>query len=182
MKDKKIILGFVGEMVSGKGTICDYLKDNYDIGYHRFSTILRDVLNRLHLENNRANMQEISTLLRGKFGQDLLAKVIAEDVGGDSHNIVVVDGIRRFADIEYLKKIKGFKLIYITADLDARYNRLLKRTENTDDKTKTFDQFKKDHKQESESEVVSVGKTADITINNNGGFKELYQQVDKILN
>lgn len=182
MKDKKIILGFVGEMVSGKGTICGYLKNSHNIGYHRFSTILRDVLDRLYLEKSRANMQNVSTLLRGEFGQDLLAKVIARDVSNDNHRIVIVDGVRRFADIEYLKKIKGFKLVYVTADPRVRYDRLVKRSENSDDKIKTFDQFKKDHKQESETEIIKVGKTADFTIDNNGNFKELYMQVDKILN
>ncbi len=181
MAQEKIILGFVGEMVSGKGTVCKYLQKKHNAGYHRFSTILRDVLDRLHKEESRGNMQKLSTMLRKHFGQNLLAKVISEDVKKDKHKIIVVDGIRRFSDIKYLKKIKGFKLVYIVADLKIRYERLIRREENPDDKIKSFNQFKKDQKQESEREILKVGKTADFIIDNNKGYKALYKEVEEIL-
>ena len=181
MENEKIILGLVGEIASGKGTTYNYLSKKYDVGYHRFSTILRDILDRLHKEINRENMQKLSTILRENFEQDILAKVIAKDVKNDQHKIIIVDGVRRFADIKYLKKIKGFKLVYVTADIEKRYERVIKRFENSDDETKTFDDFKKEDKQESEIEIGKVGKQADIRINNNNSFKDLYKQVEKII-
>ncbi len=177
----KLILGFVGEIASGKGTATKYLEEKYGASSHRFSTPLRDALNRFHLEINRKNMQDISRILREQFGQDLLAKAISKDAESDEHKIVIVDGIRRPADIEYLTRLPEFKLVYITADIKTRYERLIKRGENADDLNKTFEQFVKDHEAETELEIPKIGATAQIKIDNNGGYKELYSQIDKIV-
>jgi len=180
--EKKIILGFVGEMVSGKGTVAEHLQKNHRASTHRFSTMLRDVADRVYLEKSRFNLQKLSQVLRENFSQDIMARVIAEEVKNDASKIVIIEGIRRFADIEYLKRIENFKLVYITADIKTRYERLTKRQENTDDQLKTFEDFKKDHEHESESQVQEVGKTAEYIIDNKGNFDELYKQVDEILN
>jgi len=180
--EKKIILGFVGEMVSGKGTIAEYLQKNHGGSTHRFSTMLRDIADRLYLKKSRLNLQKLSQILRENFSQDIMARVMAEDVKNDTNKVVIVEGIRRFADIEYLKRIEGFKLVYITADIKTRYRRLTKRQENSDDQTKSFEGFQEDHEHESESQIEEVGKTAEYKINNNGNFEELYKQVLEILN
>lgn len=179
--NKKIILGFVGEMVSGKGTVAAYLQGKHKATVHRYSTMLRDVLSRLYLDLTRENLQNLSKILRENFSQDIMARVIAEDVKNDNNEIIIIEGIRRFADIEYLRKIENFKLVYITADIKTRYERLTKRTENADDQLKSFEEFKLDHKHESESEVLAVGETADYKIDNNKSFEELYNQIEEII-
>lgn len=177
----KIIIGLTGEPASGKGTVVKYLQEKYGASSHRFSTPLRDVLNRLHLEVGRKNMQDISIILRNHFGQDLLAKIISEDAANDPNKIIIVDGVRRPADIEHLKKLPEFKLIYITTDMKTRYERLIQRGENTDDLNKTFEQFTKEHEVETEANIPTIGKTADFTIDNSKGLEELYAQIDNIL-
>lgn len=177
----KIILGFVGELAAGKGTVAKYISEKHGATSHRFSTALRDALNRLYLEINRENLQTLSTILRKNFSEDILAKVIAKDVEEDKNNIIVIDGIRRPADIIYLKKLPEFKLIAINADIKKRYERLIIRGENEDDKNKTFEQFIKDHKAEPELEIPNLMKTADIQIDNNGGYEELYALIDKVI-
>lgn len=177
----KIILGLAGELASGKGTVAKYIIGEYQGGAHRFSTILRDILNRLYLEESRDNMQKLSTMLRGTFGENTLAKVIAKDVENDNHKVIAVDGVRRLADIEFLKKLPEFKLIFIEADMEERYERLIKRKENSDDGVKTFEQFKNDHEQEAELQIKDMKNYADIIINNNGDFANLYQQIDNII-
>lgn len=181
MTDKKIIIGLIGEIAAGKGAAVEYLVKKYNASSYRFSTPLRDLLNRLYLEINRKNMQDISTILRGRFGQGLLANSIAEDVKNDNNKIIVVDGIRRPADIKYLKKLPEFKLVYITAEAKTRYRRLLERGENEDDKNKTFKQFLKDHEAETELEIPEIGGTADYKIDNSGPIEELHRQIDKII-
>ena len=177
----KIILGLVGEIASGKGTVVKYLEEKYGATSHRFSTPLRDVLKRLYLEITRENMQNVSSALRETFGQNLLAKVVGEDVRNDTNKIVIVEGIRRPADIELLSKIPEFRLAYLTADIQIRYKRIIKRNENEDDKTKTFAQFAKDNQAEAELLIHKIGQTAEIKIDNNDSFAELYAQIDKIM-
>ncbi|MBI4812109.1 AAA family ATPase [Candidatus Falkowbacteria bacterium] len=178
---QKIIIGLVGELAAGKGTIVKYLEEKYGAASYRFSTPLRDVLERLHLEINRKNMQDVSRILREYFGQNLLAKTIAEDAKNDSNKVIAVDGVRRPADIEYLSKLPEFKLVYITADVKIRYERLLKRGENAGDKNKTFEQFLRDHEAETEILIPKIGKEADYKIDNNGTLEKLYEQIDEII-
>jgi len=177
----KIIIGLVGEIASGKDVTKKYLELNYGASYHRFSTILRDLLSRLYLPIERNNMQEMSTLLRQKFGEDVLAKIITEDVKNDAHEIVVVDGIRREADMIYLRTLPGFNLISLDVESKIRYERLVKRKENADDATKTYEQFIADGQKETELEIYKVMSRADYKLNNNGSLKELYSQIETIM-
>ncbi|MFH1326267.1 MAG: AAA family ATPase [Candidatus Falkowbacteria bacterium] len=181
MIQKKLIIGLVGEIASGKGTVVDYLVNKHNASQHKFSTSLRDLLQRLYLDVNRQNMQNISTVLREHFSQDLLAKVIAEDVANDNNQFIIIDGVRRFSDITYLKKLPEFKLVYVKTDIKKRYERIIERQENTDDQFKTFEQFQKDNQAETEQEILKVAETADYVINNNGTMEELQQRVDEVI-
>jgi dephospho-CoA kinase len=182
MKKEKIILGFVGDLASGKGTVCKYLSEKYSTNAYRFSTMLRDILKRVYIENTRENLQNLSTVLRANFGQDLMSRVIAEDVKNDPKDIVAVEGIRRPTDITYLEKTPGFHLIYITADPKIRWERLVKRNENPGDDKKTYEQFLKDEQAEADRMIKELGSKAEYTITNNGGFEDFYGQMEKILN
>lgn len=177
----KLILGLAGEMGSGKGTIAKHICEEYGGNMHRFSTILRDILDRAYLEQSRDNMQTLSTILRKNFGEDLLAKSIYHDTERDEHDLVVVDGIRRMADILYLEDVPHFKLIYVEADIKTRYERIKKRNENMDDSEKTFSDFEKDNQDESESQIRDLKNYANYIVDNNGTFTDLYKQIEKIV-
>lgn len=177
----KIIIGLAGELAAGKGTAAEYLEKKYKASSHRFSTMLRDILDRLYLEQNRGNMQLLSTILRKNFGEDTLAKVISQDVARDNHAVIAIDGVRRLADIKYLKEIPEFKLAYIETSMENRFERIKKRGENTDDTNKTFEEFKQDHKGEAELQIRGLKNDADYVLDNNGNLNGLYEQIDKII-
>lgn len=177
----KLIIGFVGEIASGKGTACDYYIQKHQAGYYRFSTIMRDILDRLHLPQSRENMQGLSTLLRQKFGEDLFAKVIAEDVKNDPNELICVDGIRRVADIKYLKELPNFHLIHLNANETVRYQRIIARSENPDDKNKSFAEFQKDQQQETEQTIPLVVAEAETKIDNNETREILHENLEKLL-
>ena len=177
----KIIIGLVGQIASGKGTATDYLKEKYNANSYRFSTMLRDVLDRLYVEQSRTNLQALSTFVREKYGEDTLAKVIAEDVKNDETDIIVVDGVRRPDDIKYLKQIPGFILVHVFADMETRLERISVRGENTDDNKKTLEEFKKEHEQESELKVSEIAETAPEKIDNNGDYDSLHEQLDQLV-
>lgn len=177
----KIILGIAGEIASGKGTIAKHITETHNGSAHRFSTSLRDVARRMHLEESRENLQKISTLFRDNFDGDILSRVVCHDVEADVHQVIVIDGVRRMADIKYLKSLPGFKLVYIEADLDTRYHRITKRRENSDDAQKTYAEFVADNEKEAESQIKDLKNYADFVVNNESTFLELYHQVDKII-
>lgn len=177
----KIILGFVGDLASGKGTICQHLKNKYNVNSYRFSTMLRDILTRIYVDNSRENLQDLSTFLRGRYGQDIMSKVIAKDVQNDQNEIVAVEGIRRPTDITYLQELNGFHLIYITADPKIRWQRMVLRQENADDANKTFEQFLKDEQAEADMLIKDLGKQATYTIVNNGTIEQFYNEMKLVL-
>ncbi|MFA5886675.1 MAG: hypothetical protein WC863_02745 [Patescibacteria group bacterium] len=177
----KIILGFTGLIASGKEVSKKYLEEKYQASSHRFSTMLRDILNRLYLPITRKNLQELSYDLRTRFGSDTMARVIAEDVKNDPHEIVIVEGIRRIDDIIKLKNFPNFFLISIEAGTEIRHERLVKRNENIGDSTKTLEQFMTDGEQEAEKQIPAVMNQAPYQINNNGTLADLYRQLDQIM-
>jgi len=178
----KIIIGFVGHIASGKDVCKKYIMEKYGASSYRYSTVLRDILNRLYLPIDRNNMQDLSLDLRTRFGSDLLARVIIKDIERDKKEIIIIDGIRRLDDIKSL--IKKFPDLYtISIDVEARlrYERLVKRAENIGDADKTFEQFLVDDKKEAELEIPTVMAAAKYKIDNNGTMAELYAQIDKII-
>ena len=179
--NKKIILGFTGLMASGKSTAAKYIKEKYGANTYRFSTALRDVLDRLYLPHKREHMQKLSTVLRESFGEEVLAKIMAEDVKNDPNELVVVEGIRRPGDVEYLKQNPGFVLVEIFTDIETSLTRLNKRGENPDDATKTLEKFKKDQEQESELKITEISKEATERINNNGSLEDLNNRLDELV-
>lgn len=177
----KLVLGIIGEIAAGKTTVTDYLKTNYRAVTFRFSDSLRDVAKRLHLEETRGNLQNLSTALRQTFGDDLLSKIIAADARDAKNDLVIIEGIRRPSDVTYLKELPGFKMVYIKTDERTRFERLTERSENADDKSKTWEQFEADGKQESEQKIKEIAAKADITIDNNGTIEQLNNQLNALL-
>jgi dephospho-CoA kinase len=177
----KLIIGLVGPLASGKGTVKKYLVEKYKAQDCRFSSILRDVLTRINVDTTRINLQNVSTVLRQNFGEDVLAKAIANDAKNFDADIIVVDGVRRMADIKYLKKLLGFILVAVDAEPKERYKRMVARNENKGDNEKTFDDFLKDHQAESELEIPEVMKNADYYLENIGSMEDLCEKVDDLL-
>ena len=79
------------------------------------------------------------------------------------------------------KKLPGFNLVFIEADIEKRYQRIISRRENVDDKNKSLEEFKKDHERETELQIVDLKKVADVIIGNNGSPEDLYKQIDEII-
>lgn len=177
----KLILGFVGKLASGKAVCQKYINEKYDSDSFRFSSILRDVLNRLYIPISRANLQDLSLALRNTFGGNILAEVIGQDAKNSKKNIVVIDGIRRLDDISKLKDMPGFKLISIDASPQIRYERMKLRNENAGDADKSYEQFVIDSEREAELQIPEVMQNADFHLDNNGDLENLYHQIDKMI-
>lgn len=177
----KLILGLTGPIASGKGTIKKYLVEKYGAKECRFSTPLRDILARLDLEVSRDSLVRLSTSLRQTFGEDTLAKAIAADAAKLDADIVVVDGVRRMADIVYLSKLPGFVLASVDADAKVRYERMKLRNENKGDDAKTFEDFLADHQRETELTIPEVMSHATFAFENSGSMEKLFEQADKVV-
>lgn len=177
----QVIIGVAGEIASGKDTAGHYIAEKYQALSLRFSQPLRDTLDRLQLPQNRENMSRLSLHLRKAFGEDILSKVILAEAEKSTSELVVVDGVRRLPDIIHMETDEHFRFIYVDATPETRYERLIKRRQNTDDATKTPAQFEKDTLLESESQIRDLKSRADFVINNDGTLEELQKQIDEVI-
>ena len=177
----KIIFGFVGEIASGEGTAVHYLEETHHAVPFGFSGMLRDVLNRLYLPHTRDNMIGLSVWIREHFGEDTMAHTMAQDVEKNPAAFIAIEGIRRPADIDYLKKMPGFHLIEITADPRIRFERLCARAQNPDDASKTWEEFEKDAQKPTEVSIREIARDATERVDNNGTVEELRKQLDDLV-
>ena len=177
----KIIIGLSGQIASGKEVVKKYLESRCGGVSFKFSDILRNILDDLDVPTERGNIIKLSTFLRQAYGEDLLAKVLTKKVSQADEELVIVDGIRRLADIKYLKDLDNFYLIAITAEPEIRYQRVLSRNENPGDAQKTWEDFLADEAKETEVSIASVVAEADYVLENNGTLEELKDQIDKTL-
>lgn len=177
----KTLIGLSGEMGSGKGTIAHYLVDRYGFAPFRMSDMLRDIVDRLHVEQSRENISKTSKMIRDTFGEDIMSRVVAQDAQKATTH-VVIDGIRRMEDIEHLQHLENFILVYIEVDERVRYERLVLRNENKGDAEKTFEEFQKEQQMEADSRITELRDRADIVINNDGDITKLYSRVDSLIN
>ncbi len=174
-------MAFVGEMATGKGLAAQYLITKHNAGSYRFSNMLRDIANRLYLPISRDILIRVSEIIRENFGEDVMAKVMAKEVGEDTSELIIVDGVRRIADIEHLKQLEGFHLVHITASLDTRFNRIIQRGENEGETKLTREQFEDDCNRSTEISIREVAKHANFTIENEGGIEELQDKLEDLL-
>lgn len=177
----RLIIGFAGEIVSGKTTCAKYLIEKHAASGFRFSTPMRDVARRLHLPESREVLQTISLAMRSTFGENFWSGVAAQDIGQIKSSLVVIDGVRRLADIETFKNDSRFVLVYIKADVDIRYQRIVKRGENVDDVGKTIEEFKREQEYEAEQQIRSLEPLAEVVIDNGGSLEELHAKLDGLL-
>jgi len=178
---KQIIIGLTSQIAAGKGTVAQYLKEKYQAKSYGFSTPLRDILKRLYLPETRVNIVDISTFLRQRFGQDALAHTIIEDIKKDDSPLIVLDGVRRLADITYAKELPNFVLVRVVTEAQTRYNRLIQRQQNTDDQSKTLEQFLEDEKRETELQIPEVMAQAQYEIDNNCSLEQTQAQIDELI-
>lgn len=177
----KITLGIVSQIAGGKTIVTEYLEQKYNARTFRFSDMLRDVLKRMRLAENRANMQTLSTVLRQNFGQDIMSRVIAADVLAADDDLIVTEGIRRPSDALELKKLPDFYIIAIQSDMRTRFERLASRHDNPDDQTTTWADFQAQAKEEAELRIEAIAREANFVIENNGTLAELHSQVDEVM-
>lgn len=176
-----LILGFVGQAGCGKGTVAKYLKETYGATTFSFSTSMRDVLRRLHLEESRNNLIKVSEVLRAGFGEDLFSRVIAEDAREATTDLVVIEGIRRDMDIVTLAPLPNFVLVAIDVETEVRFGRLKNRGQNSGETEMTKEQFLAEEQRSTEITIPGVMAKATERIKNNSSLEELKIEIESLL-
>lgn len=180
MKQKKIVLVFTGRIGSGKDTATAFFKERYGAVGFKFSTSMRDIVNRVYMEQSREHLQWVGAAFREHFGEDVFAHTVAEDIKSTEATLVIVEGARFINDIKFVKALPGFALVAIDVPQETRYQRIIGRRENSDDASKTWDDFVREDVATTEIEIEKLMKLASVTIDNNGAKEELFAQLEDL--
>lgn len=181
-KHKSLAVVFVGEKLAGKEMASRYLIKRHRFVGYRFSKILVSILNQLNLPISRLNETNLAGALRERFGSGVLAETIKSLILDSRNQRVVIDGLRHPAELEALKRLPGFLLVYLTAPLEVRFRRALKRRERVGEGSFSLADFKREERLPTEVFIHGLGRKAKVKLVNDDGLKDLYEQIeDKII-
>ena len=122
-----------------------------------------------------------SEIIRARYGQNVFAKVVARDCAADPAGLVIANGIRRLADIELLRDLPGFALVYITAPADIRYRRIINRGGKVGEGDLTWEQFLDFEQRPTELSIGEIKDLARFRIDNDGTIGDLHRKIDQIV-
>ncbi|PIU76025.1 hypothetical protein COS75_01235 [Candidatus Pacearchaeota archaeon CG06_land_8_20_14_3_00_35_12] len=179
-KGKRIMIGLLGTIGSGKTAAGDYLEAKR--GFYRviMGNLVREVARKEGLEITRENLQKIQKKYRDKYGQEYFIKLTIKKLKESGKKNLLIDGIRTPTDARVAKE-NWAVLILIDAKPSLRYERIVSRGREGEEKT-TLADFKEDEAREWKLlNFKETLKYADYKLLNNGNIKQLYSKIDKAL-
>ncbi len=176
-----LIIGIVGEKSSGKSIVFEHLGKRRGYVAFRFSDLINELLIALGVDiRDRVNQMKMAESLRATFGGGVLVRSLMLRAATAKARVVVLEGIRKSAELKEFRKFPHAKLIYITAPVELRWQRAKLRRSNVrlDDQFTLRRYIKVEQTLPSEVEIPAVGRHADVRIENTGTKRALFEQVD----
>lgn len=179
----KRIIAITGMPGSGKSTATDILKKE-GFKFAGMGDAVRKEMLEKGIGINNVSLRRYALKI-GKISKYYVLNLVKKDIDNifKEKDVVILDGVRRLAEIEKLKK-DGYNTISIgiIADKQLRYERMLKRGNSSD--MKNFEEFEWREEQELKFGIAEVISTADYYLINNSGLDEftsnLHALFDKI--
>lgn len=176
----KLVIGLIGRMGSGKTAASDFLSKEYRADKRKYSTILADLLKRLHLPVDRKNLQKMGEIIRKVFGKDVIVHAFEEDLKKSDSDTLVIDGIRYPNEVKMLRRFDKNILLFVHAPAELRYKRIKRRGEKGESQM-TYEEFLEAESAETERHIEEIRPNADYIIDNSGTVEELYENLKKIM-
>ena len=115
---KRIVIGLVGPIASGKGFLGEYLS-RHGFFYISTSDRVRDEADRRGVSKIRKNLQDIGNELRQKFGVTVLVERCLALIPAEIEN-VLIDRMRNPGEVRYVKEQLGGQIIGVDAPAELR--------------------------------------------------------------
>ncbi len=175
----KKVLWIIWPLASGKDALAEMISEELNLPLYQISAPLKMIAKERWKGPERSYLVELWRELAEKYGDDYLARYLVENA--PEENLVIV-GMRQLGQIQYLRDNTEFTLIWVDADPEIRFNRLLFRAKPGD--PLTWEDFQKiesmDNSQNAAQKIWECMKYADYIYVNNGSFEELKNQVTVI--
>jgi dephospho-CoA kinase len=121
-----LIVGITGMPGAGKSTAAKALEAH---GFKRVTMgdVIRDETRRRGLEPDEKNTGMVMLELREKYGLGAVAEVCLDKLRAMKESVVIVDGVRSYAEVEVFEREGKVKLLAIHASRDRRFKLLTER-------------------------------------------------------
>lgn len=180
-----MILGIVGSLGGGKGTVVAYLKERYGFAHYSSSDLLIEMLNERGETVDRDGMSRVANELRAANPAGVPARNFERYEAADGEGDVIFESLHSVPEAQFIKEVGGV-VLGVTADPDLRYQRIRERGSVKDNVTK--EQFIAQQEREergstdpNQHNIFSALQEADFLIENNGTLEDLHAQVDRIM-
>ena len=176
---KRRIFALVGMPGSGKTEATLILKDSI-FSKVVMGDVIREEMKNKKIPINSKNMREFMIDLRKKEGMDIVARKCIRKIESLDSNIIIIDGLRNFEEVEFFKKnLESFKIIAVNTSSETRYKRLLAR--KREDDSLDIELLKERDKKEISVGIGRVIEIADHIIDNEGTVEQLQKEFKKII-
>ncbi len=177
---EKQVIGVMGTIASGKGTVANYLVEKYGFKKIIMGNLVRALARRLKIKPTRENLHNLQAKYRKKDAAYFIKKAITR-INSSKHKKWVVDGLRNPDDAKVLKETFDAKIILVDAPVKLRWERARKRRRGKEAK-ESLKEFIKTEIEENKIFHFNITKRyADFKIINNADKKKLYRDIEMIL-
>lgn len=154
---------------AGKSTIAEGLRSK---GYEviNMGNAVRNEAKKRNLEPTGPNLGKLMLELRDKNGPGAVAELVKPEIENAKSEVIIIDGIRSYPEIEVLKNFGTVKLLAIHASTDTRFSFLQKRGRSDDPTTK--ENFEERDDRELNVGISNPIALSDDAISNNNLSKE----------
>jgi len=175
--DMKVLV-LTGMPGSGKSEAVK-VAEEMGIPIHMMGDMVRDMVRAKGFELNRANLASVANSERKRLGPDIWAKRTVRVISRSP--IVVIDGARSLAEVEYFRKELGTSLLVLAVHSSpwTRWQRISRR--HREDDPRTFAELRERDAQELRWGLGDIIATADIMLLNEGSKGHLRGQMRHLL-
>lgn len=120
---------------SGQDTLADSICRYYNYKKFTVGDIIRKIAEERGISKNRDSLRNIRKEIDNAFGREYLPNLLVQNIRNDSANNLIITGIRTIQEYNIFNKEFDIKLIFVKADEEIRFERMLNRKEEKDEKT-----------------------------------------------
>jgi len=177
----RIVIGIAGPIGAGKTAASEHFRDSHGARLYSPGKYFKFWMKERGIKPTREASNAVVEEYRVHYGAAHLARLLIHDARHDKSNMIVFDGIRWINTHLYLlKNVTGYRLLFVSAPMYMRYQRLRERS-TYKDLLMTRERFLAQELMSGEREAPRLEHWTPHFINNLGSKSSFRLEIDAIL-